>query len=219
MDNLLNQFGSQLKKIRLERKMSQEEFADLLKTSKQVISRYETGLRTPKITTANEYAQILGVSLSYLLGEVLEDSGCPDKNMYDVIASLCEKKGNISISKMCKDTGVSRATITDLKMGLTKSLSVENATKIANYFEVGVDYLIGKTDTKNTPTLTEKDERDIAKKLHETLEQLENSQDGLMFDGEPLDDITKELLTASLKNGLEMSKKIAKQKFTPKKYK
>ena len=45
-----------------------------------------------------------------------------------------------------------------------------------------------------------------------------DSADGLMFDGEPLDDITRELLETSLRNSLEMAKKIAKQKYTPKKY-
>lgn len=40
-----------------------------------------------------------------------------------------------------------------------------------------------------------------------------------MFQGEPLDDATKELIAISLRNSLEMGKKLAKQKFTPKKYK
>lgn len=62
-------FGDKLKKIRLERKMSQEEFATLLGTSKQVISRYETHKRTPKITIAQEYADKLNVPLNYLIDE------------------------------------------------------------------------------------------------------------------------------------------------------
>lgn len=61
-------FGDILKSIRLQRGMSQEELATLLGTTKQVISRYETNQRTPKITVANEYAQRLGVSLDALLG-------------------------------------------------------------------------------------------------------------------------------------------------------
>ena len=60
---------------------------------------------------------------------------------------------------------------------------------------------------------------DISKKLEEALSQLESSQEGLMFQGEPLDDATKELIAISLRNSLEMGKRLAKQKFTPKKYK
>lgn len=62
-------FGEKLKAIRARRSLSQDELANLLGTSKQVISRYETGQRTPKITTAAEYAKILGISLSALIDD------------------------------------------------------------------------------------------------------------------------------------------------------
>ena len=68
-----NEFGKRLKKIREERNMSQDELASLLKTSKQVISRYETSQRIPKITTVYEYAQKLGVSLEELTGYAVTD--------------------------------------------------------------------------------------------------------------------------------------------------
>ena len=60
-------FGDKLKKIRTERNMSQEEMGELLGTSKQVISRYETNQRTPKITIVEEYAKKLNVPLDYLI--------------------------------------------------------------------------------------------------------------------------------------------------------
>ena len=87
--------------------------------------------------------------------------------------------------------------------------------RIAEYFTVPVDALLSG---KASAGLTARDERDISKKLQETLHQLEHGQEGLMFDGEPIDDETRELLYISLKNSLEISKRIAKQKYTPKKY-
>lgn len=51
------------------------------------------------------------------------------------------------------------------------------------------------------------------------LEQLDNYQEALMFDGEILDDDTRELLKDSLINSLKVGKVIAKQKYTPNKYK
>lgn len=62
-------FGEKLKSIRLEKNMSQDEFAALLGTSKQVISRYENNLRTPKITVACKYASILNIPTNYLLDD------------------------------------------------------------------------------------------------------------------------------------------------------
>ncbi|HDR7977109.1 TPA: helix-turn-helix transcriptional regulator [Bacillus cereus] len=68
-------------------------------------------------------------------------------------------------------------------------------------------------------SLTKKEERDIAKDLEKTLEELENSEDALMFDGEPIDEHTKEMIRISLENSMRMAKQLAKQKFTPNKYK
>lgn len=62
-------FGDKLKQVRLERNLSQEEFAHILQTTKQVISRYETKQRTPKISTVETYARLLGLPLHYFLGE------------------------------------------------------------------------------------------------------------------------------------------------------
>lgn len=62
-----NTFGEKLKAIRQLRDKTQEDLAELLGTSKQVISRYENNQRTPKITTAQEYAAKLRVPLSYLI--------------------------------------------------------------------------------------------------------------------------------------------------------
>lgn len=62
----MNPFGENLRKIRNAKNMSQEDFADLLGTSKQVISRYENNQRSPKVSTVAEYAEKLGVSISAL---------------------------------------------------------------------------------------------------------------------------------------------------------
>lgn len=92
----------------------------------------------------------------------------------------------------------------------------ETTQRIADFFGVTVDDLIG-AKTK-APTLTKKDERDIERRLSAMIADLNGPTDGLMFDGEPIDDETRQLLEVSLRNQLEISKRIAKQKFTPKKY-
>lgn len=139
---------------------------------------------------------------------------------YDIYLDLCEQK-KVSPTRAALEMGLSKATPTTWKKrGLTPQ--GETLNKIAAYFNVSADYLLGTGNkssekTETPPALTKKDERDIERKLSETLNAL-GGQDGLMFDGEPLDDMTRELLEASLRNSLEMAKKIAKQKYTPKKY-
>ena len=68
-------FNEKLTILRKEKGMNMTEFANLLGTSKQVIARYERGENTPKITTVAHYAEVLGVSLQYLINE-----DCTDRN-------------------------------------------------------------------------------------------------------------------------------------------
>jgi transcriptional regulator with XRE-family HTH domain len=65
--------------------------------------------------------------------------------------------------------------------------------------------------------LNKKDERDIEKLLNNTMEYIE-SQEGLMLNGEILDEQDIELLKHAIKNGLEYAKISNKKRFTPKKY-
>ena len=62
------EFGDILKSIRRKRGLSQDEMAALLGTTKQVISRYETKQRMPKLSIVAGYALKLGVPLSMLTG-------------------------------------------------------------------------------------------------------------------------------------------------------
>ena len=63
------EFGDVLRQLRKERHLSQEELAALLGTTKQVISRYETRQRVPRLSVVADYARKLGLPLSSLSGE------------------------------------------------------------------------------------------------------------------------------------------------------
>lgn len=67
--------------------------------------------------------------------------------LYESIKSLCDEKG-IKPGKMCVETGISKGLITDLKMGRKKSIQVETAQKIADYFGVSVDRVLGTKQKK-----------------------------------------------------------------------
>ena len=135
---------------------------------------------------------------------------------YDIFADLCLKKG-VTPNKACIDVDLSRTSVAKWKAGATPNGIT--LAKLAEYFSVSTDYLLGKEPQNDElPALTKKDERDIARRLEATLGALEGDRGSLMFDGEPLDEETRELLRESLKNSLEWSKRMAKKKYTPKKY-
>ena len=92
----------------------------------------------------------------------------------------------------------------------------ETLQMLADFFGVTTDYLLGRSG--KLPQLTKKDEKDIAKKMESILEEMD-SDTALAFDGEPMDEETKELVRAAIESNLRLAKQIAKKKFTPKKYK
>lgn len=137
--------------------------------------------------------------------------------MYEYYEALLKKYG-VTTYQVAKATGISTASFTGWKQGKW-NFKPDKLQKIADYFGVPLSYLLTgeMTEIVKETTLTPRDERDIEKKLTDTLNQLENS-DGLMFNGEVMDERTKQLLEMSLRNTIE-SAKIAAKKFTPNKYK
>lgn len=136
-------------------------------------------------------------------------------SFYEKFVSLCEKKG-VKPGRAASDCGINRSNVTSWKNnGYTPRGEV--LQRLAVYFEVPVDQLLGDTENKNTPVLTKKDRRDIAKSLEEIMADLENSGD-LMFDGDPMTAEAKESIRSALKLGLEAAKLKNKETYTPKKY-
>lgn len=126
------------------------------------------------------------------------------------------KELNLNQKELADKCGITEATLSRYENGLREPKS-EIVVKIADVLNVTTDYLLGRED-KTQSTLNQKDEKDIAKNMSMILDQLQNQQSALMFNGEVLDDETRELLASSLENSLRMGKIIAKEKYTPKKY-
>ncbi|EEK41996.1 XRE family transcriptional regulator [Bacillus cereus] len=132
------------------------------------------------------------------------------------LKELREGKG-LSQEELALKLNIPRSSITHYENSDDRLPRKSRLLEIADFFNVSVDFLL--SDAKEEIQLSKKEERDIARDLERTLEQLDNSEDALMFDGEPIDDDTKELIRMSLEKSMRMAKKMAKQKFTPNKYK
>lgn len=132
------------------------------------------------------------------------------------IKELCRQKG-ISMNALESDLGFGKGYISKLGKSTPNVLKIQ---KIADYFDVTVDYLMTGEEgpKKNEPSLTPKDQKDIEKILEQTKEQLMN-QEGLMFDGDPASPEAIDSIPYAMQIGMEMAKKKNKKKYTPKKYK
>ena len=61
-------FSKRLKELREENNLTQEQLADKISTSKQVLSRYEKNQREPGINIVTKIADFFEVSIDYLAG-------------------------------------------------------------------------------------------------------------------------------------------------------
>ncbi|MED3732517.1 XRE family transcriptional regulator [Geobacillus sp. FSL K6-0789] len=146
-------------------------------------------------------------------------------------AELLEKaKGNRSINHYAQKSGVTSAHISRLLRCLLDSPPTpQTIKKLADHAHNGVTYkdlmeaagYIDDNTKTDLPELTEKDERDVQKELEKIIKGLKTGSGFAAFGGvdiDELDEEDRELLIASLENSLRLAKRIAKQKFTPKKY-
>lgn len=90
--------------------------------------------------------------------------------LYERIIDLCEKKG-VKGGKMCTDLGMSKATLTELKMGRQTGLSATKAQKIATYFGVSVGYLLGEEEKRQSI------ENELSAKKRDFIQKIEKMSD------------------------------------------
>lgn len=93
------------------------------------------------------------------------------EDLYSRIESLCvERRKNVT--EMCREAGVPRGNLTDLKKGRQSGLSAVNMDKIARYFGVSVGYLLGNEQYENKPATNDGELINGDRELTEYLQEL-----------------------------------------------
>lgn len=137
--------------------------------------------------------------------------------IFERLKNLCEEQ-KISINNLENRLNFGRNSLYAWKKKKPNSVNLE---KIADYFDVSTDYLLGRTDKRRYYDLTYKDEHDIEKDLEKMITSLSSDTGYTALDGSTPDELTeedRELLISSLEQTLRISKLLAKKKLTPKQY-
>lgn len=99
----------------------------------------------------------------------------------------------------------------------TRKVSSAELEALASVFNVSTDYLLGNSDKKHYYDLTDKEKNDIGVQAEKLMQGIESGHN-LNFYGEPATEEQKNRLLIAVQTAMEMNKKEAKKKFTPKKY-
>lgn len=165
---------------------------------------------------------------------------------YDRYCELCQQKG-VSPSRAAIEMGINKGTVSVWKNKGTHPQAAQ-LQKIADYFDVSVDYLLGmerdifdgqglvngknmyaasaivvsKDDLdlnkKETPPALTKKDERDIEKILAAARSQLENQEGLMFDGDPASPEAIESILAAMELGLQAAKQRNKEKYTPKKY-
>jgi transcriptional regulator with XRE-family HTH domain len=148
---------------------------------------------------------------------------------------LKKLRGKRSQEEIAEQIGISRARLSHYETGRSEPDS-DTLKKLADFYRVTTDFLISGVDKSieqvhiKTPVddekyaqqngqairLSQKDEKDIAKRLEEFKKDL-SKQDGLLFSGEPMSEEAKESLLEAMEYAFRQTQRINK-KYIPKKY-
>ncbi|MFC6179988.1 helix-turn-helix domain-containing protein [Lactiplantibacillus daowaiensis] len=134
-------------------------------------------------------------------------------NTYSRIKDLANAH-KISISELERTLQLSNGSISKWAKSMPNS---KYLTKVADYFDVSTDYLLGRTDKKHFYDLTQKDQTDIGKEVDRMIEGLSTDAE-VNYYGEPMTDEDREKMRVAMVAALQAAQIEARKKFTPKKY-
>ncbi len=146
-------FGERLRRIRKEMGETQDEFAARIGTSKQVLSRYESGQRIPKISLVESYAKSLNVSVDYLMGESQQEAAfesvCTQSNkpFYKIFIDITAEMG-LLIPDIVRITGLTDRQVRTIIFRRMKEAPLPIALQLSRTLDVPLEVWTGNESYK-----------------------------------------------------------------------
>ncbi|MFQ6367189.1 helix-turn-helix domain-containing protein [Lactococcus lactis] len=137
-------FAEQLKTLRKINGLTQKELAEKLKIKQNSYSDWENGKSEPNIEMLVRISDYFDVSLDYLMGGKM-------KNITEEF-SLCLKKlrmkRKLSQKQIAEELKISQQQYSKWEGGIITP-NAETLVRLADYFDVSVDYLLGRKRERN----------------------------------------------------------------------
>lgn len=136
-------FGDKLQVLRKEKGLTHDELSQILSVNEADIYFFEKSLKYPTYKLLNRIADYFSVTSEYLIGK-----SDIDKTVFGNRLRKLRKDKLINQPELSGVINVCPSNISYYEQG--KSLpSVETLERIADFFNVSIDYLLGRSDVKN----------------------------------------------------------------------
>ena len=168
VDVVYTKFGSRLRQIRKEMGLTQDEFAKLLGTSKQILSRYEREDRSPRIEVVRKYAEALKVSADYLLGDDEAEAISSmfwtqkkEKPFFKIFIEVTANQMGLDIPGVVQKTGLTDKQVRTIITRQMKVAPLDLAMQLSDTLNVPLEVWLGIEDY--TPAEVSTDAYEVAR--------------------------------------------------------
>lgn len=151
---------NKLTELRKARHLTQTELAKILNVARNTISQWETGKRNPDLDTVVKIANYFDVTVDFLIGgndkraptqwqNTTQADKAPSLKNENLRLKALRKQNNMTQKDIAKLTGYQQTLISKWESD-EREPDIETLKRLANYFNVTVDYLVGNDAPENT---------------------------------------------------------------------
>ncbi|MFP3832486.1 helix-turn-helix domain-containing protein [Chryseobacterium sp. SIMBA_028] len=144
-------FGTNIKKIRQVKGLSQKAFADLLDLNRGVISSYEEGRAEPKIETILKVASHFNLDLDKLLTETLQTAQLLNVSGADQLILFPETTVNETLS-LQENNSKNHSVLQKILASVDLIYEFTTEKQLLPQYHYGDIIFLNKADLKNDPT-------------------------------------------------------------------
>lgn len=139
--------NNRLKELRLAKKMTQQELADAVHTTKANVCMIENNKRNLTASSVLIFANYFGVSTDYLLGNTDNNNRVKDLRLAH----------RLTLRELAEQIGLDHSAVSRIENG-GRNLSDSDIVRLCNFFNVSADYLLGRVDNPKASLVTVADQ-------------------------------------------------------------
>lgn len=150
-----------LKRLRIERGLTQQQVGEQLGTSKQAYSYWESGQHTPRFETIKKLANIFGVTPEKITEDYAQPYNESETTSFTERLKELRKEKGLNQIEIANYFGTSQPAYQAWESG-RRTPAQKSLEKLAKFFNVSVSYLLGETSIRNFSELTTPNEQSHA---------------------------------------------------------